>query len=179
MKIPLLYLVLSIYSFSSFAQEQQHIKISRKDSLLIDSTWNVFKQAVFLKDKSKVIELSTDSVYCRLCVPMPTKRVMEKRGWIAEIPIKKFISEMNKSVFTEHIWKIINSKTYSVFAIEFIGWKPEYWNSLKYGNYIRYEISYVTAEQDEWGKGHEGQQYFFQFDKLGKKFMFSGILTMP
>ena len=104
----LLILMLLIYSKNALSQVQE-LSISKADSLKLDITWNEFKKAVLLNEQTKILELSMDSIYCPICLSM---KQSEKNGGYT-IPVKKFIKHLNK-VFDEHVWKAINTKSYTI-----------------------------------------------------------------
>jgi hypothetical protein len=68
MKYIIAFFVLSISSFTCFAQESAEDKMSKQDSVLLENFWITFKAAVKEKDKIKFSSICDFPFSCRQCI---------------------------------------------------------------------------------------------------------------
>lgn len=153
-----------------------YIKISEEDSSALNNTWVDFYQSIQNKDSSKLKEIALEIVYCPSCVY--TDSPLFSRFFI---PVDSFMNKAfaEESIFTSYVWNAIKNKKYHMIARRIPDFIPRNFELEEDKQYEDFELFYVTREAGEWGKGHEGQSYYFTFVKINNKFRFSGLGSIP
>jgi hypothetical protein len=157
-----------------FAQKSNAVKnkLSQTDSLLLDSTWKIFVNAIETKQTDKIKLLSFNQIECECyeCFkwnkPSPTSK---------SIPIDTFIKYAYQNFPTSEKWSAVKTRKYVVILSEYWQWK-----SLRLDkSSIIFELAFPTIYPGEYERGNEGEQYLFAFIKVHNKFKFRALSSVP
>src|SRR6185312_6088446 len=160
---------------STLAQQLIASKLSYKDSLAVSKALYSFKNALSKKDIFLLRSFSLRTVQCDLFDQEP----IPSSNYNPFISINTFLKQFYHGFPNTKLWMAITTKNchLSVEVIE--NFHPKNIQFLNKRDLVIYEIWYVVWEPNEIAKGHEGASDAFEFIKVGKRFKFYGMTSIP
>ena len=146
----------------SYTASAWHQKISESDSLRIIEQCKVLLNAIEKNDSIVLDSISTDSIYCPVCVIVPD--LLSSRPYAIH----------KDEFYGIYLQQIKNSEHYQKAAAG-----TKHIIVQENNSQTDYVIFWSTYQPNELGEGHEGAQFGIDFRKIDGIFMFSGMETIP
>ena len=153
---------------------QTSVKINALDSALLCKNWTKFAKDFSDKKTTDIKKTSLAKVECAPCTYFNDPKTPIDNF---VIPIDTFLNEFYRDLPTSKLWTVIKADKKEIRATEIH--KSLQGMTKKPTKTIVYEVWFHTYKKNELSKGHEGAQHYFEFIKVGDKFMFCGFGAVP
>lgn len=162
-------------SFCTLASAQTKAKTAITDEWdALDEAFVALLKIIETNDKAGIKAASMPMVDCIDCVGKPD---FNEEGYFVTPDI--FLFNITKNFTQSPVYKAVVKRGYTFSTITLKDFKPKIMPRDYPADLKLYEVWIPTYKKDELSKGHPGTSHAFQFVKIGGKFKFYGLTSIP
>jgi hypothetical protein len=148
------------------------IKVSLKDSILLNDTFNKLVKGIKNKNEAEVLHISLPKVNCTMCLD-------SDNTYIPFISAKQFYEYAANNFTQSAVYKSFLKNGYELYCNNFKDLKPENLPQDFVGDLIVYELNIETNLDDTQKSDKQIQNNFFFFIKVKNEFKLFAITSLP